>query len=36
MVVLQFEGLIAEVAVLAVLMPVIANQSGNAGSSRSR
>lgn len=31
MVVLQFEGLIAEVAVLAVLMPVIANQSGNAG-----
>ena len=31
LVVLQFEGLIAEVAVLAVLMPVIANQSGNAG-----
>ena len=31
MVVLQFEGLIAEVAVLAVLMPVIANQAGNAG-----
>ena len=30
-VVLQFEGLIAEIAVLAVLMPVIANQSGNAG-----
>jgi magnesium transporter len=30
-VVLQFEDLIAEVAVLAVLMPVIANQSGNAG-----
>ena len=31
LVVLQFEGLIAEIAVLAVLMPVIANQSGNAG-----
>ena len=31
LVVLQFESLIAEVAVLAVLMPVIANQSGNAG-----
>ncbi len=31
MVVLQFEGLIAEIAILAVLMPVIANQSGNAG-----
>ena len=31
MVVLQFEGLIAEIAVLAVLMPVIANQAGNAG-----
>jgi magnesium transporter len=31
MVVFQFEGLIAEVAILAVLMPVIANQSGNAG-----
>lgn len=31
MVVLQFEDLIAEVAVLAVLMPLIANQSGNAG-----
>ena len=31
MVVLQFEGLIAEIAVLAVLMPLIANQSGNAG-----
>jgi magnesium transporter len=30
-VVLQFEGLIAEIAILAVLMPVIANQSGNAG-----
>lgn len=30
-VVLQFESLIAEIAVLAVLMPVIANQSGNAG-----
>ena len=30
-VVLQFENLIAEIAVLAVLMPVIANQSGNAG-----
>lgn len=31
MVVFQFEGLIAEIAILAVLMPVIANQSGNAG-----
>lgn len=31
LVVLQFEGLIAEIAILAVLMPVIANQSGNAG-----
>lgn len=31
MVVLRFEGLIAEIAILAVLMPVIANQSGNAG-----
>ena len=30
-VVFQFEGLIAEIAILAVLMPVIANQSGNAG-----
>lgn len=30
-VVLQFEGLIGELAVLAVLMPVIANQAGNAG-----
>ena len=30
-VVLQFEGLITEIAVLAVLMPVIANQAGNAG-----
>ena len=30
-VVLNFENLIAEIAVLAVLMPVIANQSGNAG-----
>ena len=31
MVVLSFENLIAEIAVLAVLMPVVANQSGNAG-----
>ncbi|MHC4833814.1 MAG: magnesium transporter [Planctomycetota bacterium] len=31
MVVLQFEGLIAELAVLAVLMPLVANQAGNAG-----
>lgn len=31
MVVLNFEGLIAELAILAVLMPVIANQAGNAG-----
>lgn len=30
-IVLQFEVLIAELAVLAVLMPVIANQAGNAG-----
>ena len=30
-VVLNFEDLISEIAVLAVLMPVIANQSGNAG-----
>jgi magnesium transporter len=30
-VVLQFTGLIAEIAVLAVIMPVIANQAGNAG-----
>ncbi len=30
-VVLNFESLISEIAVLAVLMPVIANQSGNAG-----
>ena len=30
-VVLQFDDLIAEIAILAVLMPVIANQSGNAG-----
>ena len=29
--VLQFEGLIAELAVLAVLMPLVANQAGNAG-----
>ncbi|HAW95803.1 MAG: magnesium transporter [Phycisphaerae bacterium] len=31
LVVLQFDDLIAEIAILAVLMPVIANQSGNAG-----
>jgi magnesium transporter len=31
MVVLNFEGLIAEIALLAVIMPIIANQSGNAG-----
>ncbi|MHC4833682.1 MAG: magnesium transporter, partial [Planctomycetota bacterium] len=31
LVVLQFEGLIAELAVLAVLMPLVANQAGNAG-----
>ena len=31
MVVLQFESLITEIALLAVLMPLIANQSGNAG-----
>ena len=30
-VVLQFEDLIGELAILAVLMPVIANQAGNAG-----
>jgi magnesium transporter len=30
-VVKQFEGLIAEIAILAVVMPVIANQAGNAG-----
>jgi len=30
-VVMQFEGMIREIALLAVLMPVIANQSGNAG-----
>jgi magnesium transporter len=30
-VVLQFEDLITELAILAVLMPVIANQAGNAG-----
>ena len=30
-VVMQFEGLITEIALLAVMMPVIANQSGNAG-----
>ncbi len=30
-VVFQFEGMIAEIALLAVLMPIIANQSGNAG-----
>ena len=30
-VVLQFQGLIGEIAILAVLMPVIANQAGNAG-----
>ena len=30
-VVLQFDGLIAELAILAVIMPVIANQAGNAG-----
>ena len=30
-VVMQFEGMIAEIALLAVMMPVIANQSGNAG-----
>jgi len=30
-VVLQFEGLIGSLAILAVIMPVIANQSGNAG-----
>jgi len=31
LVVLMFEGLIAQIALLAVIMPVIANQSGNAG-----
>jgi magnesium transporter len=31
MIVLQFDHLISELAVLAVLMPVIANQAGNAG-----
>ncbi|MDA0802248.1 MAG: magnesium transporter [Planctomycetota bacterium] len=31
MVVLAFDGLIAQIALLAVIMPVIANQSGNAG-----
>jgi magnesium transporter len=31
LVVLQFEGLIDEIAILAVIMPVIANQAGNAG-----
>lgn len=31
LVVLRFEGLIAELAVLAAAMPLIANQSGNAG-----
>ena len=30
-IVFQFDGLIAEIAILAVLMPVIANQAGNAG-----
>jgi magnesium transporter len=30
-VVFQFEGLIGKIAILAVLMPVIANQAGNAG-----
>ncbi len=30
-VVLNFEGLISELAILAVLMPIIANQAGNAG-----
>lgn len=30
-VVLQFEGLIAQIAFLAVIMPIIANQAGNAG-----
>ncbi len=30
-VVLQFESLIASIAILAVIMPVIANQAGNAG-----
>lgn len=31
MIVLRFEPLVAELAILAVLMPVIANQAGNAG-----
>ena len=31
MIVLRFEGIITEIALLAVLMPLIANQSGNAG-----
>ena len=31
LVVLQFEGMIAEIALLAVFMPIVANQSGNAG-----
>ena len=31
LIVFQFDGLIAEIAILAVLMPVIANQAGNAG-----
>jgi magnesium transporter len=30
-IVLQFDGLIASIAILAVIMPVIANQAGNAG-----
>ncbi|MSR29597.1 MAG: magnesium transporter [Phycisphaerales bacterium] len=30
-VVMQFEGIITEIALLAALMPIIANQSGNAG-----
>ncbi len=30
-VVMQFEGVIVEIALLAALMPIIANQSGNAG-----
>ncbi len=31
LVVLKFEGLIEQVAILAVIMPIIANQAGNAG-----
>jgi len=31
LVVLRFESLIAEIAILAVVMPIIANQAGNAG-----